>query len=29
VVGEIMSDLAVKGKTALPIEFLNAKRFMK
>ena len=29
VVGEIMSDLAIKGKTSLPIGFLNAKRFMK
>lgn len=29
VVGEIMSDLAMKGKTSLPIGFLNAKRFIK
>ena len=29
VVGEIMSDLAIKGKTDLPIGFLNAKRFVK
>lgn len=27
VVGEIMSDLAIKGSTALPIGFLNASRF--
>ncbi len=27
VVGEIMADLAMKGSTALPIGFLNAKRF--
>ncbi len=27
VVGEIMSDLAIKGHSSLPIEFLNAKRF--
>ena len=27
VVGEIMTDLAMKGTTALPIGFLNAKRF--
>jgi sarcosine oxidase len=27
VVGEIMSDLAIKGKTIQPIGFLNAKRF--
>ena len=27
VVGEIMADLAMKGKTELPISFLNAKRF--
>lgn len=27
VVGEIMSDLAVKGKSELPIGFLNAQRF--
>jgi sarcosine oxidase len=27
VVGEIMSDLAIKGSTPIPIEFLNAKRF--
>ena len=29
VVGEIMSDLAIKGKTNLPIGFLNASRFIK
>ena len=29
VVGEIMSDLAIKGFTSLPIEFLSAKRFLK
>ena len=29
VVGEIMSDLAIKGNTALPIGFLNTKRFEK
>ena len=29
IVGEIMSDLAIKGRTALPIGFLNANRFMK
>ena len=29
VVGEIMSDLAIKGNTALPIGFLNAMRFTK
>jgi len=29
VVGEIMSDLALKEKTSLPIEFLNAERFIK
>ena len=29
VVGEIMSDLAVKGSTPLPIGFLNGKRFEK
>ena len=29
VVGEIMSDLATKGKTDLPIGFLNAARFSK
>jgi sarcosine oxidase len=28
VVGEIMADLAIYGKTSLPIEFLNAKRFV-
>jgi sarcosine oxidase len=28
VVGEILADLALKGKTAQPIEFLNAKRFV-
>lgn len=27
VVGEILTDLAIDGKTNLPIEFLNAKRF--
>jgi len=27
VVGEILSDLAIKGATALPIEFLRASRF--
>jgi sarcosine oxidase len=27
VVGEIMADLAMKGKTELPIGFLNAQRF--
>jgi sarcosine oxidase len=27
VVGEIMTDLAMKGSTELPIEFLSAKRF--
>ena len=27
VIGEIMADLAIEGETALPIEFLNAKRF--
>jgi sarcosine oxidase len=27
VVGEILADLAMKDKTELPIEFLNAKRF--
>ncbi|MDX1471352.1 MAG: hypothetical protein R3213_07630, partial [Flavobacteriaceae bacterium] len=26
-IGEIMADLAVKGNTAQPIEFLNANRF--
>lgn len=29
VVGEIMSDLAIKGKTDLPIGFLNENRFAK
>jgi sarcosine oxidase len=29
VVGEIMADLAMNGKTELPIEFLNAQRFNK
>lgn len=29
VVGEIMSDLAVKGSTTLPIGFLQASRFEK
>lgn len=29
VVGEIMSDLAVKEKTSFPIDFLSARRFMK
>jgi sarcosine oxidase len=28
VVGEILSDLAIDGKTKLPIEFLNANRFL-
>ena len=28
VVGEILSDLAINGKTDQPIEFLNAKRFV-
>ena len=27
VVGEILADLAIRGKTELPINFLNAKRF--
>ena len=27
VVGEILADLALNGKTELPIQFLNAKRF--
>jgi sarcosine oxidase len=27
VVGEILADLAIEGKTSLPIEFLNAGRF--
>jgi sarcosine oxidase len=27
VIGEILTDLAVKGATALPIDFLNAQRF--
>jgi sarcosine oxidase len=27
VVGEILADLAIDGKTDLPIDFLNAKRF--
>jgi sarcosine oxidase len=27
VVGEILADLAIEGKTFLPIDFLNAKRF--
>jgi sarcosine oxidase len=27
VVGEILADLAIEGKTSLPIGFLNAKRF--
>ena len=27
VIGEILSDLAINGKTNLPIEFLNANRF--
>jgi len=27
VVGEILADLAIEGKTKQPIEFLNAKRF--
>ncbi len=29
VVGEIMSDLAIKEKTSFPIEFLSSRRFMK
>lgn len=28
VVGEIMADLAMKGKTLLPIDFLNTQRFI-
>jgi sarcosine oxidase len=28
VVGEILADLAIDGKTDLPVEFLNAKRFV-
>ena len=28
VVGEIMADLALKGKSSLPIEFLSASRFL-
>jgi len=28
VIGEILADLAIRGKTDLPIEFLNAKRFV-
>jgi len=28
VVGEILADFAIEGKTELPIEFLNAKRFV-
>ena len=28
VVGEALTDLAIKGQTDLPIEFLNAKRFI-
>ena len=28
VIGEILADLAIDGKTGLPIEFLNAKRFV-
>lgn len=27
VIGEILADLAIEGKTSLPIEFLNATRF--
>lgn len=27
VVGEILADLAIEGKTELPVDFLNAKRF--
>ena len=27
VIGEIMANLAIDGKTALPIEFLSARRF--
>lgn len=27
VVGEILADLGIKGETALPIDFLNARRF--
>ncbi len=27
VVGEILADLAIDGKTSMPIDFLNAKRF--
>ena len=27
VVGEILADLAIEGKTSLPMDFLNAKRF--
>lgn len=27
VIGEIMADLALEGKTAMPIEFLSARRF--
>ena len=29
VVGEIMSDLATKGSTSMPIDFLTARRFVK
>ena len=28
VVGEIMTDLAIKGNTILPIGFLNVRRFV-
>jgi len=28
VIGEILADLAIEGKSNLPIEFLNAKRFV-
>jgi sarcosine oxidase len=27
VVGEILADLAIEGRSDLPIEFLNANRF--
>ena len=27
VIGEIMSDLAIRGKTEMPIDFLKVKRF--
>jgi sarcosine oxidase len=29
VIGEIMADLAIKGFTTLPIEFLSANRFLR